>query len=237
MTPESGYTDTSAGRLQNLFVRLLFCDITYERYRVDRPSLARDFEIDLDTLTALPDPDAPQLIAERRGRKAGVIGEIRKTYAQSYELIEVLPGYSFQEFLCSDAFFDDAAGLPHPTGVGPGYESASKFFFWTRHTLNLSTLAADAPPDRLHARLMLNGDFAAYLIDQHNRGADAYYQRFANGVFWRESPASQRPVILMTAQLDVFRIGDDNQFHDMLAGAADLDDLHPEPTARAGNLI
>lgn len=237
MMPDFGEPVASAGRLQNLFVRLLFCDVTYERYRADRPGLARDFDVDPGALADLPDPDAPQLVAERRGRKAGVMGEIRKTFAQSYELIEGFPEYSFEDFLCSDTFFDDAAGLPHPSGVGPGYECASKFFFWVRRTLNLAALAADAPPDRLQARLMLNGDFAAYLIDQYNRGADSFYRRFANGIYWRESPALPRPVILMTAQLDVYRIGDRNQYRDMMAGAADLDDLHAEPRARTKNLM
>jgi len=237
MTPDFDETAARAGRLQNLFVRLLFCDVTYERYRADRPGLARDYNIDPDALTDLPDPDAPQLVAERHGRKAGVMGEIRKTFAQSYALIEGFPEYSFRDFLCSDTFFDDAAGLPHPSGVGPGYESASKFFFWARRTLNLAALAADAPPKHLHARLMLNGDFAAYLIDQYNRGADTYYRRFANGIYWRESPARPRPVILMTAQLDVYRIVDDKQYRDMMAEAADLDDLRAEPQSRADNLM
>lgn len=215
---------SDAGRLQTLFVRLLFCDITYERYRADRPALANEFGVDIDALSDLPDPDAPQLIAERHGRKMGVLREVRKTFARAYDLIEALPGYSFEDFLCSDAFFDDTSGLPHPYGVGPGYENASKFFFWTRTTLDL-----DGSAERLHVRLMVNGDFAAYLIDQHNRGAEAYYRRFANGIYWREAASRPRPVILMTAQLDVYRIVEDAAHQEILANAIDLDALTPEP--------
>lgn len=233
MTPDPAAAQTGAGRLQNLFVRLLFCDVTYERFRADRPGLAREFGIDPAALAALPDADAPQLRAERRGRKIGVSSEVKKTFAQSYAVIEALPEFGFDDFLCSDAFFDDASGLPHPYGVGPGYENASKFYFWARSTLTLN-----GAPDRLHARLMMNGDFAAYLIDQHRRGAENYYRRFANGIYWRESAETTLPVIFMTAERHVFRIADDRKYRDMLAaGAIDLDSLMPEPPRHAPNIL
>ncbi len=236
MMRETRTIGSDAGRLQTLFVRLLFCDITYERYRTDRPGLARDFGVALAACDQLPAPETPQLLAERHGRKTGVLNEIRKTFGQSYRAIEALPDYSFVDFLCSDAFFDDDAGLPHPYGVGPGYENTSKFFFWVRSTLNLDGAASD-DADRRHTRLMLNGDLAAYLIDQHARGAHDYYRRFANGIYWRESPAAARPVILMTAQLDVYRIGNDNRYGDRLSGAFDLDTLTPEKSKRARNIL
>ena len=232
MTPDALDIVSNAGRLQTLFVRLLFCDVTYERYRADRPALAHEFGIDIGALSGLPDPDALQLIAERHGRKTGVLIEVKKTFARAYALIEALPEYSFADFLCSDAFFNDASGLPHPYGVGPGYENASKFFFWVRSTLRLDGSAA-----RLNARLTLNGDFAAYLIDQNRRGAVDYYRRFANGIYWREAADNPLPIILMTAQLDVYRISDANQYPDLQANAIDLDGVAPEPPARRQNIF
>lgn len=233
MTPDRRGAGTGAGRLQDLFVRLLFCDITYERYRADALGLAREFGIDIAALAALPDADAPQLLAERRGRKFGVMGEVEKVFRQSYGLIESLPEFGFEEFLCADAFFDDASGLPHPYGVGPGYENASKFYFWARETLTLT-----GSPDRLNARLVMNGDFAAYLIDQYGRGAEEYYRRFANGVYWRESPDAGLPVILMTVERHVFRIDDQERYESVVtAGTVNLDSLMPEPPRHAPNIL
>lgn len=228
MTPDTNHgisgAASDAGRLQTLFVRLLFCDHTYERYCADQSSLANEFGVDIDALSDLPDPGTPQLIAERHGRKMGVLGEVRKTFARGYGLIAALPGYHFEDFLCSDAFFDDTSGLPHPHGVGPGYENASKFFFWSRNTLDLN-----GSSERQHARLMLNGDFAAYLIGQRNRGAEGYFQRFADGAYWREDTSRPLPVILMTTQLAVYRIAEEAPHQNLLAKAIDLDTLTPEP--------
>mgnify|MGYP004356037459 CR=1 FL=1 len=65
----------------------------------------------------------------------------------------------------------DGAGLPHPFGSGPGYENVSKFFFWAMAAVDFAS-----PPDGPQARWMCNGDFAAYLVEQYNLGADDYYQ-------------------------------------------------------------
>lgn len=222
MLPE---TQTSeAARLQTLAVRLMFCDTTYELYRRDPGSAAAAFGLEASALAYLPAADMPQLRAERRGRKLGVLGEIRKTFGQAYPLIEALPEYAFENFLCDDAFFDPTSGLPHPYGTGPGYENASKFFFWARTHLTLS-----GAPGRVNAGLAMKGDFSAYLIDQHKRGSHEYYRRFSQGVFWREFPHRLLPIILMTAERHVFRI-DDAARGDQVrrSGAFDLDGLTPE---------
>lgn len=232
MTAETAATASNAEQLQALFVRLLFCDTTFQRYKDDSAGLAGEYGIAASALAALPDAEAPQLLAERHGRKTGVMGEVKKVFAQSIALVQTLPEFDFDDFLCSDAFFDDASGLPHPFGVGPGYENASKFYFWARETLDFS-----GSPERLQTRLMMNGDFAAYLIDQHERGADAYYRRFANGIFWREAATAMLPVIYMSAERHVFRIADDAGYRQMRStGAIDLDLLMPEPPEHGPNI-
>lgn len=50
----------------------------------------------------------------------------------------------------------------------------SKFFFWAMAVFDFAS-----PPDGPQARWMFNGDFAAYLLEQYNLGADDYYQQFA----------------------------------------------------------
>lgn len=233
MTPESDTADTGAARIQDLYVRILFCDKTFERFRDDGKALAREYGIDEDTLSALPAADAPQLIAERRGRQIGVMNEVKKTFARSFDLIDALDDFAFATFLGSDEFFGDVSGLPHPYGVGPGYDNASKFYFWAR-----SHLALGGTPQRLQVRSMMNGDFAANLIDHQMRGADPYYDRFAHGIYWRETGDAKMPAIFMTPERHVFRIADDAQYRKLLStGAIDLDGLTPEPPPGGANIL
>ncbi|MGB0631621.1 MAG: hypothetical protein ACPGRZ_13100 [Alphaproteobacteria bacterium] len=228
MTTDAG----SAVRLQELFVRLLFCDDTFEAYRTDPQRLLSIYDLDGSALAALPKPDTPQLQAERQGRRTGVEQEIRKVFGQSYGLLEKHPGYDFGDFLCSDAFYDPGAGLPHPFGSGPGYENASKFYFWVVAALDFASA-----PDGAQTRWMVNGDFAAHLIEQHNLGADDYYRRFAEGVFWRERADTALPVIHMNGDRQVFRIADAAALDSLLdAGTVCLDDLSPVPAPGLENI-
>lgn len=221
MTPETASTDPA--NLQIFLVRLLFCDMTFARYCADPEAIAAEFSLSPASLAQLPDCATPQLIAERHGRKMGVLGEIRKAFGQAYPLIEAIPEYRFENFLCDDAFFSASSGLPHPHGAGGGYENISKFFFWARNRLALC-----GSPARLKAGLMMKGDFAAYLIGLHNRGSQDFYRQFARGIYWREDSEHPLPIILMTAEHHVFRIADDRQRRAMLtSGAVDLDRLSP----------
>lgn len=229
MTPDH----THAERLQNLFIRLLFCDATFDRYCADREGLIRDSGLEGSDIAHLPDPDMSQLRAERHGRKSGVRREVIKVFAQSFELIEALPGFDFQDFLCSDEFFGADSSLPHPFGTGPAYENASKFFFWARAHVDF-----DGAPNGAQARMMANGDFAAYLIGQLEQGSDAYFERFAGGIYWNESAAADLPIILMTAQRHVYRIADtDGRAKALESGAVDLEQLQPEPPRDRGNIL
>ncbi|MAI49602.1 MAG: hypothetical protein CMM16_03420 [Rhodospirillaceae bacterium] len=233
MTSKNTIVGTAAARLQSLYVHLLFCDKTYERYVENPEELAKAYRIDNDALSALPEAAAPQLLAERHGRRAGVLIEVKRVFGQSYSMIEALPEFTFSNFLSSKAFFDDASGLPHPYGVGPGYENASKFYFWARENLRLA-----GESRRLHLHSMMNGDFAANLIDQYSKGAEPYYRRFSRGIYWRETNDAALPVIFMTPERHVFRIADAGKLEQVLsAGAIDLDDLTPEIPSHGTNIL
>ena len=222
-----------AARIQALYVRLLFCDKTYDRYRTDRPGLAAAFDLDERALDDLPKAGTGQLIAERKGRRIGALNEIQAVFAQAYGLLEKRSDYQVEEFLCSDAFFDPGSGLPHPYGSGPGYENASKFYFWVRETLSFGT-----GPKDMQIRMMLNGDFAAHLIARYADGSDTYFQRFSNGIYWRESVAGDLPFIFMTPERHVYRIGDSEKAKQALSSRPyDLDSLRPEPAPTAENLL
>ena len=233
MTPENTIAETAAARLQSLCVHLLFCDKTYERYVENPEELADAYRIDNDALSALPNAASPQLLAERHGRKAGVLIEVKKVFGQSYSMIEAVPEFTFADFLSSEAFFDYASGLPHPYGVGPGYENASKFYFWARENLRLA-----GESRQLQLRSMMNGDFAANLIDQYGRGAEPYYRRFSKGIYWRETSDAALPVIFMTPERHVFRIADAAKFEQVQsAGAINLDGLTPETPSHGINIL
>ena len=224
---------THALRLQELYIRLLFCDDTFDAYRTDPRELVTSYDLDEAVLAALPGADTSQLQAERRGRRLGVEQEIRTVFGQSFTLLEERPNYAFGDFLCSDAFYDPGAGLPHPFGSGPGYENASKFYFWALGAVDFSS-----PPDGERARWMFNGDFAAYLVEQHNLGADHYYQRFAQGVVWRERPDMPLPAIHMNVDRNVFRIADQAALDTIIAsGAVNLEDLTPESVPDDDNIL
>ena len=85
---------------------------------------------------------------------------------------------------------------------------------------------------------MMNGDFAANLIDQYGRGAEPYYRRFSKGIYWRETSDAALPVIFMTPERHVFRVADAAQFKQVQsAGAIDLDALTPEPPSHGANIL
>ena len=229
MTPDRSHAE----RLQDLFIRLLFCDAVFDRYCADISALIRDFGLEEADRAHLPDPNSAQLQAERHGRKIGVRREVIEVFAQSFELIEALPGFDFQDFLGSREFFGDQHSLPHPFGTGPAYESASKFFFWARNNVDFAATEGGE-----QARNMSNGDFAAYLIGQFEQGSTAYFDRFASGIYWREFASTELPMILMTAERNVYRIADPAGHEKALAtGAIDLNRLRPEPPPPLENLI
>ena len=211
---------------------MLFCDETFDLYRTDPGRLLSSYDLEKAALFSLPDPDAPQLAAERQGRKTGVEHEVRRVFSRSYPHLVTLPGYAFGDFLCADAFYDPGAGLLHPFGSGPGYENASKFYFWVGDVIDF-----DRTPDGARTRWMINGDFAAHLIQQVNLGADDYYRRFANGVIWRESTDAPLPVIHMDGHRQVFRISEAAVLQKLSAkGVVSLDALTPEPVPELQNI-
>lgn len=223
--------------LQTLFIRMLFCDRTLERLRNDPAAVAAEYGLAAEALSELPDPDSDQMKAERHGRRAFVLTELRRNFQNAWPVLEKHPSFRFEDFLSSDTFYDPASALPHPYGVGPGYENSSKFFFWARHALALDA-ARDMSGADGQLRMVLCADFAAYLTGQYQRGAPPFYDRFANGVWWRETPGRELPVFYMDVDRHLFRFTEIAQKVDMLAkGATELDTLRPEPVRSRPNIV
>ena len=223
---------THAVRLQELYFRLLFCDETFDLYRTNPRELLTSYDLDETVLASLPGANTPQLQAERRGRRHGVEHEIRSAFGQSYVLVEKRPHYAFANFLCSEAFYDPGAGLPHPFGSGQGYENMSKFFFWPMAAVDLAS-----PTDGPQARWLFNGDFAAHILELPSLGADDYYRQFAQGMIWRDRPGIPLPAIRMNVDRQVFRIADMAALDAIVAaGAVRLETLAPEPVPEDENI-
>ncbi len=211
-------------RLQTLYVRLLFCTRTLEAYRRAPGEILSQFDLPGETARQIPDVDAPQFAAEARGRRELVRREVDRWFTRTGER----PGAAteappFDEFLSSESFYDPRAGLPHPAGVGPGYEAVSKYFFWLR-----DHFAIDRPDADIDLRSAIQMDFAQYLMDVTSRPHDPYYDRFTGGVYWPERPGTAIPVHLVTDQLYLFVLKDPEKIRQLdTIGLCDLDDVKP----------
>lgn len=219
------------GKLQNLFIKLLFCQRTLEGYRADPEEILTRYKLPPETGNQLPDTTSKNFIAEANGRRAGVRRIIDGHFPRTLELLNRManmPGaqidhLNFENFLSSENFFSSNFGLPHPTGVGPGYESTSKFYFWFRDTYGTRLPTTDP-----ELRKMLNSDFSNYLMEQVTGRAQDFYKRFTGGVYWPAIPGRIAPIFLISDQFYFFEIKDMAKIAQISTiGLTNLDDLEP----------
>lgn len=220
-------------RLQALFIRLMFCESTLEDYRRAPAEVLVEFGLAEAVQDQIPDVDTPQFVAEARGRRELVRREVDRWFTRTGErLTGVGAGngagngagpHRFEDFLSSDFFYDPRAGLPHPSGVGPGYEAVSKYFFWLRDRYAIDRQGAD-----IDLRSAIHMDFAQYLMDVISRPRDPYFDRFTGGVYWPETPGQAIPVHLVTDKLYLFKLKDPEKIRQLAEiGLRDLDDVTP----------
>ena len=72
----------------------------------------------------------------------------------------------------------------------------------------MTAIDFDTPRAGREACWMLNGGFAAHLIEQHKFGANNDYRRFANGVTWRKRMDAILSSTHMNGDRQVCRIAD-----------------------------
>ena len=198
-----------AERLQNLYIRLLFCEPIVVEWRRDADAVLAEFGLEPADRALLPDCDSENFISEARGRRQAVRREMGRWFGRTAGVLEQresnpatpLPG--IDDFLGSDHFHDPMKALPHPYGVGPGYESISKYFFWLREVHRLVEPGAD-----IELRTAVYSDFAQYLMDQISRPCHEFYKRFTGGVYWPQIPGQAAPVHLVSDQMYFFTIQD-----------------------------
>lgn len=222
--------------LQTLFIRLLFSGETLKAFQ-DAPDGVLDrYGLPASARRLLPDPHSKNFLAESRGRRIGVVREIDARYERTAAFFkdrarQAGPGpapLQYDEFLASDYFLDPDHALPHPYGVGPGYENVSKFFFWLRDRYGLNRPGAD-----IGLRASVYSDFALYLVTLRMRPCHPYYDRFKGGVCWTQVAGQDVPAMLLTEDQVLVTLKDPAKAGEIRrVGIVDLDTLVPEPPER-----
>lgn len=230
-----------ARHLQALHIRLLFCRHTRDAWLAAPDKLLSDFGLSADDYSLFPDITGDRFKAESHGRRVVVERAVANSFGETQQyLVKHAAGSGFSggdptidDFLCSDYFLDPHSGLPHSSGVGPGYENISKYFFWLRDTCGLDRPAADVTL-RTHAY----SEFAIYLITQYQRPHDPYYDQFQGGLYWMETPGIAMPVMLLSDKFVRYTLGNADTVAQLpSAGLIDLDQLSPPDWADEATLV
>ena len=84
----------------------------------------------------------------------------------------------------------------------------------------MNAIDFDTPRDGRQACWILNGDFAAHLVEEHKFGANNDYRRFATGGIWRKRIDAIRSSIHMNGDRQVCRIADRPALDRLFAASA-----------------
>lgn len=125
--------------------------------------------------------------SEVRGRRFLIAKEIFSRFPFSLKLID--PKISnpksfcettlFSNFIDSLYFLTTRYSLPHPDGLGRGYENVSKFYFYLVFTSEFNS----------NIRESIRNEFSKHLLDQTYSSNDKFFRSFKNGIFWKsENP-------------------------------------------------
>ncbi len=200
---------SEAGRAQELYVQLLFSASTRREWQVNPSSVLQHFGLSRSWMSKLPDVGSEQFLSECHGRRQLVARELHPKYGRSISLILGLQSLGdfatsklLADFLESTHFLTPNHSLPHPYGIGRGYENASKFFLWIRDT----RIAGSSS----EVRKGLCIDFAIHLIGQSSHSQAEPLILARNGVIFRADPAHDDDWYMMdpTLQLVQFRVDD-----------------------------
>lgn len=220
-----------ARKLQALHIRLLFCRRTREAWLSSPDDVLTEYGLSAADKLLFPDITSEQFKAESHGRRVVVERAIGNTFEATQNHLArraAASGFSsdapmFDEFLCSDFFLNPRNGLPHCSGVGPGYENISKYFFWMRSVYSLGETNAN-----MELRNHAYTEFAIYLVTQYQRPHDPFYDQFQGGLYWEEMPGTPKPVILLSDKFVRYTLGNAETIAQLpAAGLQNLDQLAP----------
>lgn len=219
--------------LQTLLIRLMFSATTLKSFQDDPGKVLEQCGLPAEAERLLPDPHSKNFLAEGRGRQVVVEREISARFERMVAFFSDRarqPGpdtgpLDFGEFLSTDYFLGTSHALPHPDGVGPGYENVSKFYFWIRDRYGLNR-----PGANVALRLSVYADFALYLLYLRKRPCHAYYDRFKGGVCWSKVPGQPVPMMLLTDDQVLATVSNPAKAEEIRrVGIVDLDTVVPEP--------
>ena len=220
-----------AGRLQALHIKLLFCRHTREAWSKSPETVLDELGLPLDTKNLLVDIGSDQFKAESYGRRIMVERSVSNSFGGTRKYMAQNAAASgdrgadptFDDFLCSEYFLDPRHGLPHSSGIGPGYENISKYFFWLRTAVGLDRESVDVTL-RTHAY----SEFAFYLINQFKRPHEPFYDQFQGGLYWVKAPGTPMPVMLLSDKFVLYTLNSSETVAQLPdSGLVDLDRFSP----------
>lgn len=220
-----------ARQLQALHIKLLFCHRTRTAWLAAPEDVLTAFGLRSADRSLIPDITGERFKAESHGRRVVVRRTIENSFGDTQKHLAkraAASGFSgaeptIDDFMCSDYFLDPHSGLPHSSGVGPGYENISKYFFWLREVYSLKKAGTD-----IDLRNHAYSEFAIHLITQYQRPHDPFYDQFQGGLYWVETPGIALPVILISDKFVRFTLGNADTVAQLPgAGLLDLDQLAP----------
>jgi hypothetical protein len=198
-------------RMQEFLVRLYFSDELQLRCLENPVELRLDLGIEPRFWSVVPELTRDGFRAECRGRRLLVARDIAGAYPHTIEcLVPALAGGegervaalersdAFTAFLDSEYFWSSRWSLPHPAGLGRGYEVIGKFFNWTLSTFGLREATA---PRALRERAYV--EFAGHLVALAAYDAHHCLGPARAGVRFCSSHAGRAGDIVVDPALDV----------------------------------
>jgi hypothetical protein len=215
-------------------LRLLFYLETQKNWLTESVAVLDTFGLPPEMQNRFPDITTDQFKAESLGRRTLVERSIDKTFPEIQQHLGTRSGGpTFDDFIFSEKNFDPESGLPHTSGVGPGYENISKYFFWIKQELELAHAGCD-----IDLRNKVYIEFTTCLINGYNRPYYPYYDLFEGGLYSAQNPKEDTPVILLSDQFILYTLYNSNTNKQLpQIGLTNLDVIEPpdwpdEPTLR-----
>lgn len=172
-----------AARLQRLYVELLFRERLRQRWTQDQQTVLHQYRLPADAANLFPNINSREFRNECHGRRSLIALELHPQFPRTLMSVygiecvrDFVSSAMLSNFLESRHFLTAGHCLPHPHGLGKGYENSSKFFLWLRDV-------HFAAQQRL--RLPLHQDFAAHLIRHSAHCAVEPWVRARKGVLFR----------------------------------------------------
>lgn len=188
-----------AARLQRLYVELLFRERLRQRWSQDQQTVLRQYLLPPDAGNLFPNVNSKAFRNECLGRRSLIARELHPQFSNTLMSVygiesvrDFVSSAMLSRFLESGHFLTIGHSLPHPYGIGKGYENSSKFFLWLRDV-------HFARQQRL--RVALHHDFAMHLIRQSQHCVSNPLLRARNGVLFRAKAREDEDWLLVDSTL------------------------------------